>query len=64
MVRKGEASISTQNDQMDTVGQIISKKRESLGLLPRQVVLYIDIDQAILSKVERNKCKPTKDDIV
>jgi len=47
--------------QMETVGQIIRKKRESLGLLLRQVSAYVDIDQAILSKIERNERKPNKD---
>jgi transcriptional regulator with XRE-family HTH domain len=46
---------------METVGQIIRNKRENLGLLLRQVAAYADIDQAILSKIERNERKPTKD---
>ena len=49
---------------METVGQIVRAKRESLGLLLRQVASYLDIDQAILSKIERNERKPTKDNIV
>lgn len=49
---------------METVGQIIRTKRESLGLLIRQVASYIDIDQAILSKIERNEQKATKDNII
>jgi transcriptional regulator with XRE-family HTH domain len=46
---------------METVGQIIRTKRETLGLLLRQVSAYVDIDQAILSKIERNERKPSKD---
>ena len=46
---------------METVGQIIRAKRETLGLLLRQVSAYADIDQAILSKIERNERKPTKE---
>ena len=46
---------------METVGQIIRTRRENLGLLLRQVSAYVDIDQAILSKIERNERKPTKD---
>ena len=46
---------------METVGQIIRTKRENLGLLLRQVSAYADIDQAILSKIERNERKPTKE---
>ena len=49
---------------METVGQIIRAKRENLGLLLRQVASYLDIDQAILSKIERNERKPTKDNIM
>lgn len=47
--------------QMETVGQIIRTKRETLGLLLRQVSAYVDIDQAVLSKIERNERKPTKE---
>jgi transcriptional regulator with XRE-family HTH domain len=46
---------------METLGQIIKAKRESKGLLLRQVAAYIDIDQAILSKIERGYRKPTKE---
>lgn len=49
---------------MKTVGQTIRAKRESKGLLLRQVASYLDIDQAILSKIERNERKPTKENIV
>ena len=48
---------------METVGQIIRAKREVLGLLLRQVAAYLDIDQAILSKIERNERKPSKENI-
>ena len=48
---------------METVGQIIRNKREALGLLLRQVAAYLDIDQAILSKIERNERKPSKENI-
>jgi len=49
---------------METIGQIIRAKRESLGLLLRQVASYLDIDQAILSKIERNERKPTRQNII
>ncbi len=48
---------------MKTVGQIIREKRVSLGLLLRQVASYLEIDQVILSKIERSERKPTKDNI-
>ena len=46
---------------METTGQILRNKRQALGLLLRQVSAYVDIDQAILSKIERNERKPTKE---
>jgi transcriptional regulator with XRE-family HTH domain len=49
---------------MKTVGQTIREKRENLGLLLRQVASHLDIDQAILSKIERNERKPNKDNII
>jgi transcriptional regulator with XRE-family HTH domain len=48
---------------METVGQIIRSKREALGLLLRQVAAFLDIDQAILSKIERNERRPSKENI-
>jgi transcriptional regulator with XRE-family HTH domain len=56
--------VSNKTPHMETVGQIIRAKREILGLLLRQVASYLDIDQAILSKIERNERKPTKDNII
>jgi transcriptional regulator with XRE-family HTH domain len=56
--------LSSQIIHMETVGQIIRAKRESLGLLLRQVASYLNIDQAILSKIERNERKPTRDNIL
>lgn len=49
---------------MKTTGEIIRQQRESKGLLLRQVAAYLDIDQAILSKIERNERKPTKVHII
>ena len=46
---------------METIGQILRSKRQKLGLLLRQVSAYVDIDQAILSKIERNERKPTRE---
>ncbi len=48
---------------MQTLGQILKSKRESKNLLLRQVAAYLDIDQAILSKIERGDRKPTKENI-
>ncbi|AXT50307.1 XRE family transcriptional regulator [Aquimarina sp. BL5] len=46
---------------METIGEILRNQRQALGLLLRQVSAYVDIDQAILSKIERNERKPTKE---
>jgi transcriptional regulator with XRE-family HTH domain len=48
------------NIQMETIGQTLRNKRKELGLLLRHVSAYADVDQAILSKIERNERKPTK----
>jgi transcriptional regulator with XRE-family HTH domain len=55
--------MSSKYRQMETLGQIIKSKRESKNLLLRQVAAYLDIDQAILSKIEKGDRKPTKDNI-
>ncbi|AFL84693.1 Helix-turn-helix protein [Belliella baltica DSM 15883] len=56
--------MSRQKIHMEPIGQTIRAKRESMGLLLRQVASYLDIDQAILSKIERNERKPNKDIII
>jgi cytoskeletal protein RodZ len=37
---------------MDSLGETIRKQREDKELPPRTVAAYLDIDQAILSKIE------------
>ena len=49
---------------MDTFGDIIRKLREDKMLPLRTVAAYLDIDQAILSKIERGKRKPTREHVV
>ena len=49
---------------MDGLGETIRKLREEKGLPLRTVSAYLDIDQAILSKIERSERKPTKDNII
>ncbi|MDD5152272.1 MAG: helix-turn-helix transcriptional regulator [Flavobacterium sp.] len=48
---------------METFGDIIKNKRESKGLILRQVASALDIDQAIVSKFERGERKPTKEQV-
>jgi transcriptional regulator with XRE-family HTH domain len=44
-----------------TTGEMIRAQREKKGLLLRHVSARLDIDTAILSKIERGERKPTKD---
>ena len=48
---------------MKQVGEIIREKREEKGLLLRHLAAEIDIDQALLSKIERGERKATKEQI-
>ncbi len=45
---------------MNTFGQIIKLKRESKGMLLRQLASLLEIDQAIMSKIESGHRNPTK----
>jgi cytoskeletal protein RodZ len=38
---------------MDSLGDTLRKRREDKELPPRTAAAYLDIDQAILSKIER-----------
>lgn len=45
---------------MNTVGNKIRENRKSKGLLLRQLAAILDMDVAILSKIERGERSPTK----
>ncbi len=47
-----------------TTGEILREKREEKGLLLRHVSAGLDIDTAILSKIERSERKATKEQIL
>ncbi len=49
---------------MDSLGHIIKKLREEKKLPLRTVAAFLDIDQAILSKIERGQRKPTRAQVV
>ncbi|HPZ29655.1 MAG TPA: helix-turn-helix transcriptional regulator [Defluviitoga sp.] len=49
--------------QLKTTGEIIREKREKKGLLLRHVSAQLDIDTAILSKIERGERKATREQI-
>jgi len=48
---------------LKTTGEILREKREKKGLLLRQVAALLDIDVAILSKVERGERKLNREQI-
>ncbi|MGG5570625.1 helix-turn-helix domain-containing protein [Myroides odoratimimus] len=48
----------------NTLGEFIREARESKGLLLRHVCAELDIDTAILSKIERSERKATKEQII
>ena len=47
-----------------STGEILRAKREEKGLLLRQVAAKLDIDTAILSKIERSERKASKEQII
>jgi len=47
-----------------SIGELLRKKREEKGLLLRQVAAKLDIDTAILSKIERSERKASKEQII
>lgn len=51
------------NFKLKTTGEIIREKREIEGLLIRQLAAQLDIDTAILSKIERSERKATRNQI-
>lgn len=49
---------------MLSLGETIRKLREEKELPLRTVAAYLDIDQAILSKIERGLRKPSRDSVI
>lgn len=49
---------------MDSLGDTVKKLREEKELPLRTVAAFLDIDQAILSKIERGYRKPTREQVV
>ncbi len=48
---------------MKSFGEIIRQAREENNLILRQIGAELDIDQAIISKFERGKRRPTKEQV-
>lgn len=49
---------------MQTTGEIIRAQREKRGLLLRQLAAHLEMDSAILSKIERGERRATKEQII
>jgi len=49
---------------MQNLGNLIRKKREDRNLLLREASALLEIDQAVLSKIERNDRKATKQQVL
>ncbi|PKQ68544.1 transcriptional regulator [Labilibaculum manganireducens] len=49
---------------MDSIGDIIRKKREEKGMLLRQLAAMVEVDSAILSKIERGERKARREQII
>lgn len=49
---------------METLGFIIRKHRESKRLPLRTIAAYLDIDQAILSKIERGQRIASREQVI
>ncbi len=50
--------------KMESLGDTIRKLREEKKLPLRTVAAFLDIDQAILSKIERGHRKPTREQVL
>lgn len=56
--------VKTKPFKMDNLGETLRKLREEKQLPLRIVASYLDIDQAILSKIERGQRKISRDQVV
>ena len=56
--------VKIQSFKMDSLGDTIRKLREDKELPLRTVAAFLDIDQAILSKIERGHRKTTRGQVV
>lgn len=50
--------------QMNSIGNIIRTKREEKGMLLRQLAAMIDVDTAIISKIERGERKARREQLI
>ncbi len=64
IVKFNKSSDISQMKNNKSTGEILREKREEKGLLLRHVSAELDIDTAILSKIERSERKATKEQIL
>ena len=50
--------------KLNTLGDKIRQARESQGLLLRQAAAYLEVDTALVSKIERGERRPQKDQVI
>lgn len=60
----GHKMTSQKFQTLKTTGELIRDAREKKGLLLRQVASFLEIDQALLSKIERGERKVTRENII
>ena len=49
---------------MQSLGDILREQREKKGLLLRQVGAVMEVDQALISKFEREERQPTREQVI
>ena len=49
---------------LNTLGEKIRQARESQGLLLRQAAAFLEVDTALVSKIERGERRPQKDQVI
>lgn len=62
-----KSNLKTEFSQMEkelSLGELIREARNSKGLLLRHVGAELDVDTAILSKIERNERRATREQII
>jgi len=57
-------NVKSNHIKLKNIAEIIRELREQNRLLLRQVAAEIEIDQALLSKIERGERMPTKDQVI
>ena len=57
-------NIMTESNNKVPIGTMFRQKREEKGLLVRQVAAVIEVDQAIISRIENNDRLPTKEQVL